>query len=86
MKKEVEILVNEQIKELDVFVADAFIDEQEGKKVFNIVLDSEKVIDLNKITAASKIINEILDKNENILEDVDELDIYSKEKGDLENE
>ena len=67
---------------LNVFVDDAFISEEEGKKIFNIVLDSDEVIDLNKITDASRIINKIVDSNEEVLEDCDELDIYSKEKGE----
>ena len=87
MKTQVEKLVNDSIKELNVFVDDAFISEEEGKKIFNIVLDSEEVIDLNRITDASRIINKIMDNNANLLSDIDELDIYSKEKGaDEENE
>lgn len=82
MKETVTNLVNEEIKELNVFVDDAFISEEEGKKIFNIVLDSEEVIDLNKVTEASRIINKIMDENESLLEDADELDIFSKEKGD----
>jgi ribosome maturation factor RimP len=82
MKEKIESLCNESIKELNVFVSDAFIETVEGKKVFNIVLDSEEVIDLNRITEASRIINKIMDANEKILQDADELDIYSKEKGD----
>ena len=86
MKTQVEKLVNDSIKELNVFVDDAFISEEEGKKVFNIVLDSGEVIDLNKITDASRIINKIMDNNGSLLEDIDELDIYSKEKGAGEDE
>ena len=86
MKTQVEKLVNDSIKELNVFVDDAFISEEEGKKIFNIVLDSNEVIDLNRITDASRIINKIMDNNENLLSDIDELDIYSKEKGAGENE
>lgn len=82
MKEKIATLVNDDIKDLNVFVDDAFISEEEGKKIFNIVLDSEEVIDLNKITDASRIINKIIDSNEEILEDSDELDIYSKEKGE----
>ncbi len=82
MKEEVANLVNDKIKDLNVFVEDAYISNQEGKKIFNIVLDSNGTIDLNKITDASRIINEIMDKEENILKDIDELDIFSKEKGD----
>ena len=86
MKETVANLVNEEIKELNVFVDDAFISEEEGKKIFNIVLDSEEVIDLNKITDASRIINKIMDNHEEILDDCDELDIYSNEKGEIEGE
>lgn len=84
MKEKIAELLNNQIKDLNVFVYDAFIEVVEGKKVFNIVLDSEEVIDLNKITDASRIINKIMDEHEDLLEDSDELDIYSKEKGDME--
>ena len=86
MKEKIASLVDDKIKELNVFVDDAFISTEEGKKVFNIVLDSEEIIDLNRITDASRIINKIMDANENLLEDADELDIYSKEKGEDTNE
>ena len=81
MKEKVSRLVNDSMKELNVFVDDAFISTEEGKKIFNIVLDSEEVIDLNRVTEASRIINKIMD-NSNLLKEVDELDIYSKEKGE----
>ena len=81
MKDKVSTLVDESIRELNVFVDDAFISEEEGKKIFNIVLDSDEVIDLNRVTEASRIINKIMD-NSDLLGDTDELDIYSKEKGE----
>lgn len=84
MKEQIENLVNESIKDLNVFVSDAFIDTEEGKKRFNIILDSEEIIDLNRITEASRIINKIMDEEKDILKDIDELDIYSKEKGEIE--
>ena len=82
MKDKIATLVNDSIKELNVFIDDAYTSEEEGKKIFNIVLDSDEVIDLNKVTDASRIINKIMDENESLLEDIDELDIFSKEKGD----
>ena len=82
MKEKISELVNDKIEYLNVFVDDAFTSEEEGKKIFNIVLDSDEVIDLNKITEASRIINKIMDEHNDLLEDADELDIYSKEKGD----
>ena len=84
MKEKIANLVNDSIKDLNVYVDDAFTSIEEGKKIFNIVLDSSEVIDLNKVTDASRIINKIMDNNEDLLEDCDELDIYSKEKGDEE--
>ena len=86
MKEKIASLVDDKIKDLNVFVDDAFISTEEGKKVFNIVLDSEEIIDLKRITDASRIINKIMDANESLLEDSDELDIYSKEKGEDINE
>ena len=86
MKEKIASLVDDKIKELNVFVDDAFISTEEEKKVFNIVLDSEEIIDLKRITDASRIINKIMDANESLLEDSDELDIYSKEKGEDINE
>ena len=84
MKEKIANLVNDSIKDLNVYVDDAFTSIEEGKKIFNIVLDSSEVIDLNKVTDASRIINKIMDENESLLDDCDELDIYSKEKGDEE--
>lgn len=86
MKEKIAKLIDEEIAELNVHVDDAFISNEEGKKIFNIVLDSDEVIDLNKITDASRIINKIMDKDERLLEDADELDIFSKEKGDSKDE
>ena len=85
MKDTINKLVESKLKELNVFVDDAYIEKNEGKNVLYIVLDSEEIIDLNKITDCSRIINEELDKQEKLLDDIYEVDIYSKEKGD-ENE
>ena len=79
-------LVNSKIKDLGIYVSDAFKSSEEGKTIFNIVLDSDSVIDLNKITEASRIINKIMDETSLVEQDYDELDIYSEEKGDGINE
>ena len=86
IKEVVSNLVNSKIKELNIYVSDAFKTTEEGKIIFNIVLDSEEVIDLNRITEASRIINKIMDETDVIAHDYDELDIYSEEKGDSSNE
>jgi ribosome maturation factor RimP len=86
LKSIVEELVNSKISYLGIYVSDAFRSSEEGKTIFNIVLDSDEVIDLDKITEASRIINKIMDEDESIEKDYDELDIYSEEKGDVVNE
>lgn len=83
MKEKIEELVGERLTKLNVFISDSFTSTEEGKKILNIVLDSEEIIDLNKVTDASRMINKIIDKDEKLLEDIDEVDIYSKEKGDV---
>ncbi len=82
MKDKIIDLLGTSIDELNVFVDNVYEEDVEGKKVLNIVLDSKEVIDLNTVTKASRIINKVLDKEKDLLKDIDELDIYSKEKGD----
>lgn len=71
-----------EIEKLNVFVDDVFVSTEEGKQILNIVLDSEEVIDLNLITEASRIINKLIDQNQVLDDDIYEVDIYSKEKGE----
>lgn len=82
MKDKITNLVGEKIEKLNVFLDDVFISTEEGKKILNIVLDSEEVIDLNLITEASRIINKLIDQNQMLDDDIYEVDIYSKEKGE----
>ena len=84
MKEKISELIKDSIQEYNVLLEDAFVDTEDGKKRLNIVLDSEEIIDLNRITDASRVINKLLDQEKNIIEDIDEVDIYSKEKGDCE--
>ena len=84
MKEKISEVIKDSIQEYNVFLEDAFVDTEDGKKRLNIVLASEETIDLNRITDASRVINKLLDQEKNIIEDIDEVDIYSKEKGDCE--
>ena len=84
MKEKISELIKDSIQEYNVFLEDAFVDTEDGKKRLNIVLASEETIDLNRIADASRVINKLLDQEKNIIEDIDEVDIYSKEKGDCE--
>ena len=82
MESKVKALVNGNIKDLGLFVSSVYYSTEEGVKTLNIELDSEEIIDVNKITEATKIINPIMDDN-NLCNDIDVLDIHSKEKGDM---
>lgn len=82
MKEQITNLIENKIRDLNVFVDDVFVSTEEGKQVLNIVLDSEDVIDLKLITEASRIINKLIDQNNVLTDDIYEVDIYSKEKGE----
>lgn len=81
MEDKVKSLVDNKIKDLNLFVSSVYYSTLEGVKSLNIELDSNEVIDVNKITEATKIINPIMDDN-NLCDDIDVLDIHSKEKGE----
>ena len=82
MESKVKALVDGKIKDLGLFVSSVYYSTEEGVKTLNIELDSEEIIDVNKITEATKIINPIMDDN-NLCNDIDVLDIHSKERGDM---
>lgn len=82
MKDKVKQLVDPVIKSLELFVSDVYYSNEEGVKTLNIELDSDTIIDVNRITEATKIVNPIMDDN-NLCDDIDVLDIHSKEKGDV---
>ena len=62
MLEKIKDLVNTKLEDLNMEVCDAYTEEVEQKIILNIEVDSNEVIDLNKVTAASRIINDILDK------------------------
>ncbi len=76
MEEKVKKLINEPLKSFDMTVDSISFE----KGSLNIVLDSDSVIDLDRIVEASHLINSILDK-EDFIKDSYTLDISSKEKG-----
>ena len=82
MKSKIIELVGDSLNEFNVVIDDVFVEEIESRKVLNIVLDSEEVIDLDKVTEVSRIINKKIDEANILDDDIEEVDIYSKEKGD----
>ena len=82
MKDKVKKLIDPVVESLELFVSDVYYSNEEGVKTLNIELDSDNVNDINRITEATKLINPVMDDN-NLCDDVDVLDIHSKEKGDV---
>ncbi len=76
MEEKVKRVISLPLKELNMVVDSVSFE----KGNLNIVLDSDEVINLDKIVEASHLINDILDKEDFIKESYT-LDISSKEKG-----
>lgn len=81
MKEKVIEKVNPAIEELNMFVSDVYVSTEENIKNLNIELDSDEVIDVKRVTEASRIINPIIDELD-LIDGEYILDIHSKEKGD----
>ena len=79
MENKIKEILKEPLKEINVFI-DSITYEN---KSLNILLDSEDIIDLDKVVEATHIINDILDKEDFINESY-MLDVSSKEKGDVQ--
>lgn len=85
MEDKVKTLLDGSLEELNLFV-DSVILEKEGNNLyFRICLDSNDVIDLDKIVSATKIIDPII-TNANLVEESYILDIYGKSKGSVNDE
>ena len=65
MKEKINELIKDSIEKFNVYVDDAFVDTEENKKRLNIVLDSEEIIDLNRITVDIKDTNTLDDIRNN---------------------
>lgn len=85
MKEKVSEAVNDKIEHLNMFVSDVYMSNEEGIKTLNIEIDSDKVIDVERITEVSQIINPIIDQLDLVSGEY-VLDIHSKVKGDSSNE
>ena len=81
MKEKVVSKVNPAIEGLNMYVSDVYVSTEENIKNLNIELDSDEVIDVKRVTEASKIINPIIDELD-LIDGEYILDIHSKEKGD----
>ncbi|MDD6878968.1 MAG: hypothetical protein PUD59_01905 [bacterium] len=80
MKEKVLNLVGSRLNKLDLWIDDVYVDKENENTYVHIVLDSKKIIPLNKVVMATRIINPLLD-DVDLVEGSYILDIYAKEKG-----
>ena len=81
MEEKVRKIIGNSLDELNLKV-DSVSYEKEGNVYYlRICLDSDDIIDVNKIVSATHIINPLMDK-EDIIDEEYILDIYGKSKGD----
>ena len=83
MKEKIIEAVGNKLKDLNVFIDDVTYGKVDNENTLTIVLDSSEMIQLNKVVMATRIINPILDKLD-LIKDSYTLDVYAKEKGDVE--
>ena len=81
MKEKIKKAIDPEIESFNAFVDDAYIETVENRPILNIVVDSSDVIDLDKITEISRVINDVIDNKNIVNADFDELDVYAKSKG-----
>lgn len=81
MREKVINSVGNKLDNLEVFIDDVYVSEENSEKTLAIVLDSKNIIDLKTVVKATRILNPIIDKLDLIKEEYT-LDVYAKEKGD----
>lgn len=83
MKEKILEAIGNKLDELDIFIDDITYGKVDNENTLTVILDSKDIIPLNKVVMATRIINPILDKLDLIKESYT-LDVYAKEKGDVE--
>ena len=81
MKEEIIKLLGYSLSSLNMKFDDVIYRKENGNNNLEIVLDSDDVIDIDKIVEATKIIDPIIEKSD-IIKEKYILDIYGKSKGD----
>ena len=83
MKEKIITAVGDKLDSLNLFIDDITYGKVDNENTLTIVLDSKEIIPLNKVVMATRIINPILDKLD-LIDESYTLDVYAKEKGDVE--
>lgn len=85
MENKIKELINPELLSLNLYIDSVILEKENGNTFLRICLDSENIIDLDKVVLATNIINPILDDN-NFIDERYFLDVYAKSKGSESNE
>lgn len=80
MEEKVRNIIGNSLDELNLKVDSVVYEKENNHNFLRICLDSDDIIDLDKIVEATNIINPLMDK-EDIINEEYHLDIYGKSKG-----
>lgn len=83
MKEKIIEATKDKFKNINVFIDDIKYEKTKNQNTLTIILDSDEIIDIKKVVMATRILNPVLDKLDLIKESY-MLDVYAKEKGDVE--
>lgn len=77
--------IGDKLDKLNVWIDSVTVEKEEGNTFLRIALDADFIIPLNTVVMATRIINPLLDKLDIDLDNYI-LDVYAKEKGDVQSE
>ena len=80
MEEKVKEIIGNSLDDLGLWVDSVVYEKEHNHNFLRICLDSDDIIDLDKIVEATNIINPLMDKADFINEEY-HLDIYGKSKG-----
>lgn len=82
IEQRVRELICDEVSKMGISI-DSVVYEKEGSNYFlRIVIDRDQPIDIDTCVRVTKVINPILD-NSDIIDKIDALEVWSKEKGEL---
>jgi len=85
MEKRVKDLLLGSLDELNMIVDSVVLEKENNQLFLRICLDSEDIIDLDKVVLATKIIDPIIEQAD-LIENEYILEVYGKSKGSDNNE
>ncbi len=81
MKEEVIRVICDCLEKLNIYVYDAFVENEGRTKYLRVVLDSDKILNIDEVVEATKVIDPLIEKA-NLVDGEYILDVYAKSKGD----